>query len=377
MMLTTRTILPPKIVLSQSMLYASQGGVYALDLNSGTIHWNYSIRGQAYPTVSNDRLYVNVSHHPDYTVQAFRENDTTPLWNYRIEGRLMDAPSVADEVIFISTAEGTIYAIQASDGTFLWRSAIDFDPDVPDALGPTVFASPLVVDNVVYLATAANAPLKPFIYAFQAKDGTLLWKAQIEASTSFPLAINRGVIYISTYSGCLALQANNGSSIWQYQADAQMCSQPIIMNDVVYISVSKSRRRVSQSLSHKTELQQQAFLCALRANDGSLLWQQQLGIATQTDHPTCPVVTGDAIYIGANDGCLSALQISDGALIWRYQTGGTLLSSPLEANGVVYVGANDGYVYAFQASDGTLLWQTFVSVATTVASSIVNLSKEH
>lgn len=375
---TTSTVLPPHIVLSQSMVYASQGSIYTLDASSGTVRQSYFTRGLAYPTVVDDIFYLNVSCHPDYLVQALHVSDGSLRWSYRVEGRLTsDVPVIVDGVVYVSTVEGMIYAIQAHDGSLLWRAPIDLGPDVPSFLGPIVFASPNVVDEVVYSAPAVNAPLTPFVYAFQAKDGTLLWKAQITGSTAFPLTVVDGVIYLSTHRGCSVLHASDGSAIWEQETRGQTCSPPVVMNGRVYLGLSEAKHEVLSFESGELRHWQEAFLCALDASDGSLLWEQPLGITRGVDHPTTPLVTPDAIYIGANDGSLYAFQAGDGVPRWHYKTGGALLSSPTGANGVVYVGANDGSVYALRASDGALLWQTFVSVAVTAVSSVsIRIFKE-
>ena len=374
---TTSTVLPPHVVLSQSMVYASQGSIYALDASSGTVRQSYPTRGLAFPTVVEDILYLNVSCHPDYLVQALRVSDGSLRWSYRVEGRLSsDAPVIVDGVVYVSIVEGMIYALHAHDGSLLWLAPIDLSSDVPSFLGPIVFASPTVVDEVVYFAPAVNAPLKPFVYAFQAKDGTLLWKAQSAGSTAFPLAVLDGVIYLSTLHGCSALRASDGSAIWEQETRGQTCSLPVVMNGRVYLSLSEDKHEVLSFESGQQRHWQEAFLCALDASDGSLLWEQQLGITRGAGHPTTPLVTPDAIYIGANDGSLYAFQAGDGFPRWHYKTGGALLSLPTGANGVVYVGANDGSVYALRASDGALLWQTFVSVAVTAVSSLsIDLKK--
>lgn len=319
----------------------------------------------------DDTLYLNVSCHPDYLVQALRVSDGSLRWSFRVEGRLaLGAPVIIDGVIYVSINEGMIYALHAHDGSLLWRASIDLGPDVPSFLGPIVFASPTVVDQVVYCAPAVNDPLTPFVYAFRATDGTLLWKAQITGSTTFPLTIEDGVIYLSTHRGCAALHARDGSTIWEQETRGRTCSPPVVMNGRVYLGLSQHKYDVSSFESGERRHWQEAFLCALDASDGSLLWEYQLGLTTGAGYPTTPLVTPDATYTGANDGSLSAVQTGDGGPRWHYQTGGTLLSSPTEANGVVYVGANDGLVSALRASDGALLWQTFVSLTVTSASSV-------
>jgi outer membrane protein assembly factor BamB len=367
----TSTVLPPHLVLSPSMLYASQGSIYALDASSGAVLQKYATKGLAYPTAVDDTLYLTVSCHPDYFVQALQGSDGSLRWSYQVEGRLAsDAPVIMDGVVYVSLVEGMIYALHAHDGSLLWRAPIDLGSDVPSFLGPIVFASPTVVDQVVYCAPAVNVPLTPFVYAFQAKDGTLLWKAQITGSTTFPLAVVDGVIYLSTHRGCSVLRASDGSAIWEQETRGHPCSPPVVMNGSVYLSHVEDKHNVLSFAPSEPRQWQAAFLCALDASDGSLLWEHQLGITTGTGHPTSPLVTPDGIYIGTNEGALAAFQTGDGVPRWQYQTGGALLSSPTGANGVVYVSANDGAVSALRASDGALLWQTFVSVAVTAVSSV-------
>jgi outer membrane protein assembly factor BamB len=366
---TTSTVLPPSISFSRSTVYASQGSVYALEASSGTLRQHYPINGLAYPTVVNDVLYLNVSRHPDYLIQALRGDDGTPLWSYRVEGRLSGAPVIVDEVVYASVAEGTIYALQASDGTLLWRSTIDLGPDVPFFVGPIVFASPTVAEKTVYLAPAVNAPLKPFVYAFQTENGTLLWKAPFDSSTTLPLTIADGVLYLCTHSSCLALRASDGSSLWQYETSGLIRSSPVVVDGVVCFSLSTFRQAFSNSgqISHLHE----AFICTLQATDGSLLWQQQLGITMGASHPTAPAEAHGTIYVGADDGYLYALRTGDGTPLWSYKTNATLLSLPVVAQDVLYVGGNDGCVYALHADDGMLLWKTFVSDSVTVSGSVM------
>lgn len=373
-MQTRSTVLPPGIVHSQARVYANQGDIYALEASSGTLLQSYSIQGFGHPTAVNDVLYINVSRHPDYTIQALRSSDGAPLWSYKVEGRLSGSPIIAGGVVFISITAGTIYALQANDGKLLWQYTIDLGPGVPSFLGPTLFASPTVADEVVYISPAVNSPLKPFVYALQARDGALLWKSQIADSTSFPLIFADGVLYISTHSNCSALHASDGSPIWQHEISDQTRSSPVVLDGIVHISLSQFKHEVLSFESMQVRHWYEAFLCALRVSDGSLLWQQQLGVATGASNPTTPAATHGVVYVGADDGYLYALRAGDGSPLWHYKTGGTLLSSPILVHDIVYVGSNDGYVYALSADDGALLWQTFVSVAVTVTAAYSSMS---
>ena len=208
----------------------------------------------------------------------------------------------------------------------------------------------------------------PWVYAFQTEDGTLLWKAPLNDSTTVPLIIVDGVIYLCTHSSCLALRASSGSSLWEYKTNGLIRSSPAVVDGSICISFSTFGRALSEAgqISQRYE----PFIGTLRASDGALLWQQQLGITTGASQPTTPVATHDTIFVGADDGYLYALHTDDGTLLWSSKTNATLLSSPMVAQNILYVGGNDGYVYALHVTDGGLLWKTFVGTSVTVSMSV-------
>src|SRR5260370_3044550 len=100
-MQTRSTVLPPGIVYSQARVYANQGDIYALEASSGTLLQSYSIQGLGHPTAVNDILYINVSRHPDYTIQPLRSIHGPPLCSYNINGRLPCTPIFSAPVFFI------------------------------------------------------------------------------------------------------------------------------------------------------------------------------------------------------------------------------------------------------------------------------------
>lgn len=102
-------------------------------------------------------------------------------------------------------------------------------------------------------------------------------------------------------------------------------------------------------------------LYALRANDGSKIWQAYFG--SGTDHAdTSPAVADGVVYVGARNGYY-AFNASDGSQIWVFnspysarQLTGYVYSSPAVADGVVYFGFCDGYTFGVNASTGQMLW---------------------
>ena len=63
-----------------------------------------------------------------------------------------------------------------------------------------------------------------------------------------------------------------------------------------------------------------------------------------------PAISGDLIYVGANDGMLHALDRESGHSRWDFDFGVPVASSPAVSGNTVYVCALDGNVYAFTQS---------------------------
>ncbi len=70
-----------------------------------------------------------------------------------------------------------------------------------------------------------------------------------------------------------------------------------------------------------------------------------------------PVVAGDTVYVGSNDGYLYAVDRETGKLRWRFATKSRVASSPAVAGENVYVGSYDGNMYAVNALSGKFAWK--------------------
>ena len=62
---------------------------------------------------------------------------------------------------------------------------------------------------------------------------------------------------------------------------------------------------------------------------------------------------GDPAHTGVRR-CAAPTNLS---LKWTFHTGGSIVSSPVVANGLVYIGSSDNYIYAIDAGTGLLRWK--------------------
>ncbi|MDR1107174.1 MAG: PQQ-binding-like beta-propeller repeat protein, partial [Treponema sp.] len=69
-----------------------------------------------------------------------------------------------------------------------------------------------------------------------------------------------------------------------------------------------------------------------------------------------PVVKGDTIYFGSEDGNFYALDAESGYMRWVFKSGAEINSIPYVDSSQVYFGSKDGRVYALSLEDGQEMW---------------------
>jgi outer membrane protein assembly factor BamB len=144
-------------------------------------------------------------------------------WRFPIGNAGASSPTIANGVVYVGTGDGYVYALQASDGTRLWRY-----------LTGGAVSTPTVVNGVVYFGSVDG-----YVYALKASDGTLRWRYQTGGNVASSPAVVKGVVYIGSSDGSLyALKASDGTLRWRYQADSSSVSSPVVVMGVVYFSAS-------------------------------------------------------------------------------------------------------------------------------------------
>lgn len=70
-----------------------------------------------------------------------------------------------------------------------------------------------------------------------------------------------------------------------------------------------------------------------------------------------PVLHGQTLYFGSDDGNVYAVDAATGRQVWKRATRGPVPATPAVADDTVYVGSYDGHFYAFNARTGAMRWK--------------------
>lgn len=117
----------------------------------------------------------------DNTVYALDARDGRVRWTFTTDGPVRLAPTVAGGKVYVGSDDGNVYCLGAADGRLLWRFTAAPSPEKVLGNGKMISLWPVrtgvVVDGGVAYFGAGVFPAEGlYLYGVSAESGTLLWK---------------------------------------------------------------------------------------------------------------------------------------------------------------------------------------------------------
>jgi len=213
--------------------------IFALNINNGEEIWNKSVGpiGRASPIINGGKVFVvskrsASSPFTAYTnVIALNLNDGEKIWNISIGDSKPDnyeltassTPTIYNNVLFVASSDGTLYALNTENGNIKWNEKIYTKSLISSNI---LTSSPAYADNMVYIGTPDGK-----LYAIDASDGNIVWNEDTYSSSpmlSSPI-VTDGFLFDSSEIGVLysrgKLQGAEGEQV------GKLVSIPISLPD--------------------------------------------------------------------------------------------------------------------------------------------------
>lgn len=270
---------------------SDDGFAYAISEKNGSRLWRYRTDNQlvnSSPLVQNGVVYIASS-----SLYALSAYHGTLLWRHRFQYGTSSSPTIVNGVLYIVEGDGYTYALNASNGSVLWRYFTNMY---------IYSTAPTVVNGVVYVGSTDHT-----LYALNASTGSLLWSYTTGGAINSSAAVSNGIVYIGAGDDYMyALNATDGSLAWRFATGGPVWSSPSVVNGVVYFGSNDS------------------FVYALNASNGSVLWSYLTGGRVFSS----PTIANSLLYVGSEDSYVYALNTTDGTLSWRAQMDGSVYTTP-------------------------------------------------
>lgn len=239
----------------------------------------------AAPLVTADQVFVGTA---DNHLLALDARDGSLQWEYETQHSVWGQPTLADGILFASSMDRTISAFRPENGELIWEKTLD----------GAIAAKPLALDGVVYVSSFDEK-----VHALDAKTGAELWTADAGNWIWSAPAVDAAQVYFADADGrVIAVKRANGAPVWTAQAAGPVQASPLVRDGVVYIA--------SQGDGVKGQL------LALAADSGATVWE------TQTPAPifATPVIVGDtlAAVVQSEGSLLIFYHVTDGTQRWVF-----------------------------------------------------------
>lgn len=327
---------------------------------SGQIrHWNFEVPGQpllSEPVAQDTHVYVGSSEgmyalsHADLSFIEKWEGDTP--------GRITAGAAVVGLYLFFGSTDHTVSSWNAFDGQVRWS--------FPAA--DTVETAPVVSDGVVYISSGES-----WIYALDAHNGALIWKKQLDSNASDAVTIHDGKLFVGDEKGVFyILSARTGQEWFRFRTPRAISGSPVVSEDGerAYFSAGGQLYAVEATLREIPGLYQFKQIWAQL-----WLWQvpgvprpkgQQGGLWRFTpENPlqgikSSPALVdendGGTLYVGGHDNNIYALDAITGDLLWTFRAGEAVWASPLVIKDDLIVGDESGVLYSLDRVTGQENW---------------------
>lgn len=180
-----------------------------------------------------------------------------------------------------------------------------------------VSAGPVTDDIRIYFAFTSGV-----LAARDAVDGHEVWRQKKDVSQ--PMAVAGEFLVTSSGDAIEALNAATGKAAWIVPRIKTVA--PLLAQASWVIAVTETE------------------VLGIRAANGEIVWRHAAGGVKLP-----PVLEGDRLYTGADDGRVLALNVQDGSVAWeRFFPGGVTAIAAYQ--GRVYVGAGDKRLYCLAGS---------------------------
>ena len=214
---------------------------------------------------------------------------------------------------------------------------------------------------------AAHTNQSPFEGPKGTKDMVVAWEYQTpHGAVSVSPAIGAdGTVYGGADDGTLyALDGDTGAEKWAVHFPPFVFASPAVTSafgGIVYFGLEDGRLVALHTADGTTAWEfvyfgsNDRFVYAVNGKDGKLKWKFE----TVHEIWTCAAIAGDGkrLFIGTTgDGAMYGIDTGSGKAAWTVTVGYPMYSSPLLVGDFVVFGADDGKVHALSQADGTEAW---------------------
>ena len=241
----------------------------------------------------------------------------TEAWTADLAGP-PGSPVCDRDTVYVGTARGNWYALEATTGRRRWVLETTAATDV----------APVVTRDRLYVGTAGGT-----LHALEPATGEVVWGTELPGTLETDLAVSDGCLYAGHADGLTALEAETGTELWTAETESAVTVAPAIADG----------RDVDQGRATQSPLSESDATALLEDDRLSEPGQRWID---------------ERVFAGTADGTVVALEAETGEVNWTVPTDGAVVGGPTIAERRVYAADTAGTLVALDAATGQS-WFTY------------------
>ena len=290
------------------------------------------------------------------------------IWKHEVKnGAFEGTPIIVGKkkpVAYIGDADGTLFAFNLKDGTVLW----EFKSEIGYTTAPAYRDGKLFIGD-----------LDGKFYCVDS-DGKLVWDFQADGSIDSSANFHKDLVLFGAQDARLyALNVKTGKQVWQLETNDQVrCSITVVGGQafvagcdgglhIVDLDNGKEIHNVMiDSPTGVTPAAQGDFIYVGTEQSGfhAIDWKNAKPKWKFNDDEgsistrSSPSVNSNHVIFGARDRTVYSLNPNNGKKNWSTELKANVDSSPVIVQDRVFVGSTDGRLYEIELKTGKIVWQT-------------------
>ena len=196
------------------------------------VRWKRNLgASETSPLIVGGRLYIGTAQGDVYCLDA---NSGKTIWYYHVAAPVKGAIAYDRGKVFFGAYDGHLYALSAAKGKLVWTAS-----SARDWTGGAgrFYSTPAVAYSRVYVGSTDGK-----VYAFDERTGKLAWARGTGGYVYASPAIDDGRVFIGSYSHRFyALDAVTGKTLWAFTADGPISGSATVVDGLVYFANLGSR----------------------------------------------------------------------------------------------------------------------------------------
>lgn len=215
------------LLLGRRLYFGNTAGMFfCVDKSTGDLEWRFRLPGnttfkgiRSTATTDGARVFFGAE---DGTIYALDATNGAEGWSRTTGAPVFASPALHENILYCGNKNGTLFALNASDGSIIWK----FEA------GGSIYATPAFTQNLLIIGTTAGT-----LFGLDRTDGAIQWKQEINSVINSSAAIAGGVAYLGTLKReLLAVNIQDGTVVWKHVLNGRIKTSPAIAHGKVFVA---------------------------------------------------------------------------------------------------------------------------------------------